>query len=94
MSVQKIEETHQPVVLLLIDINMPILNGMETVPKIKKLFTEFNNFMREGPSVSGRKNLVVRPPILYFSQFDRKTMYNFISKEENADFYLEKPVQD
>lgn len=49
MSAQKIDRTYQPVALLLIDINMPILNGMETVPKIKKLFTEFNNLMREGP---------------------------------------------
>ena len=49
MSTEKIDETCQPVALLLIDINMPILNGMETVPKIKKLFTELNNYMREGP---------------------------------------------
>ena len=49
MSTEKIDEICQPVALLLIDINMPILNGMETVPKIKKLFTELNNYMREGP---------------------------------------------
>ena len=52
----------QPVSLLLLDINMPVLNGYETLLRVKQTFSEFND--KQGPD--GPK--VVRPMICYMSQ--------------------------
>ena len=93
LSEKNLSSIQQPVSLVLIDINMPILSGLETVPIIKRQFAEFNDALKEGPLIGSARNFqIVRPPILYFSQHDRVSMSNFISKEEVSDFYLEKPV--
>ena len=35
---------------------------------------------------------VLRPVICYLSQYDRGTMMQFITEQEYADCYLEKPL--
>ena len=37
----------QPISLLLLDINMPILNGLETLVKVKSIFEEYNSTQSE-----------------------------------------------
>ena len=65
---------------MLLDINMPILNGLETLKKIKELF-ETND-----------EKKLMRPMICYLSQFDYANMKNFILPDEEPDCYLEKPL--
>lgn len=37
---------YQPISLLLLDINMPVLNGLQTLPLVKKRFAELNETMK------------------------------------------------
>ena len=71
----------QPISLILLDINMPILHGLETLPRVMHAFREINN-----------KLPVLRPLICYLSQYDG-TIKTFIKvEEEEADCFVEKPL--
>ena len=76
-----------PVTLLLIDINMPILTGIEALKLIKQNYDKINVSLAE----QNRPKLV-RPAICYYSQYNKRTMELFMKDDELADFYLEKPV--
>ena len=59
----------QPVCLLLIDINMPIMTGMEAIEIIKQKYERLNETRREQG-----KEQVARPAIFYYSQYSREQM--------------------
>ena len=63
---------------------MPILNGIDTLRMVKERFAEFNQ--------KNRQVVAIRPCICFLSQYDEQTMMQFISDEEQADFFLEKPL--
>ena len=69
------------------DINMPIMTGLEAVKLIKQKYEELNEFL-----VKQERPQLVRPALLYYSQYNRKNMEMFIANDELADYYLEKPV--
>ena len=79
----------QPVSLIFLDINMPIMTGLEAIKLIKQKYEEANLRVQSEKEDGWQ---IVRPVIFFFSQFDRKGFSSFISSEERADFYLEKPV--
>ena len=60
----------QPISLVLLDVNMPILNGMETLVKLIEMF---------GDNDAGR---ILRPLICYLSQYDESSMKMFLTKKE------------
>ena len=66
--------------LILLDINMPILNGLETLKLIKSRFE------------AREEQRLMRPMICYLSQLNYKPMSSFICQEEQPDCYLEKPL--
>ena len=37
----------QPITLILLDINMPVLDGFETLKRIKEIFTEHNEMLNK-----------------------------------------------
>ena len=76
----------QPVSLLLLDINMPVLNGHETLKKVKQLFKDFNE------SSGLNSPLVLRPMICYLSSTENDVMTQFLDEDEQAEIYLEKPL--
>ena len=83
----------QPVALLLLDINMPILGGMEALKIIKSKYQRMNSALDLGDT--GRQDgnpLLLRPVICYLSQYSQGTMMQFLTEEEHADCYLEKPL--
>ena len=57
----------QAVTLLLVDINMPIMTGMEAVRIIRQRYESFNQSRRE----QGKEE-VARPAMFYYSQCSRK----------------------
>ena len=69
-----------PVSLILLDINMPILNGLETLKQIKQRFAAYD------------ETKLMRPMICYLTQLDHKQMSKFICQDEQPDCYLEKPL--
>ena len=96
--------SRQPVSLLLLDINMPILTGLDVVAHVKEKFEQINQrnpllhdeeekqintFTAER---SSNKAKILRPFICYLSQLEFKVMRTFIKEEEKADYYLEKPL--
>ena len=89
-----VNPTLQPVALLLLDINMPIMTGMEVMLRLKKKYKEMNEKAKnvEGSDSSNSHIIVLKPFICYYSQYDRATMMNFMTEEEKADYYLEKPL--
>ena len=68
---------------------MPIMTGIEAIKIIKKLFSDYNS-----DQMSGKRAFLVRPVIIYFSQYNKHQMKNFITEEEQGDFFLEKPVPE
>ena len=61
-----VEQVSQPISLLLLDINMPVLNGYETLTKVKELYSKVNEI---DPS-----HKFLRPLICYLSQTDQAIM--------------------
>ena len=72
-------EKKQIVCLLIMDINLPNLSGNEVLVQIKKLF-------------EGRRHLL-RPLVCYLSKTAEAVMNQFLLPEEQADIYLEKPLE-
>ena len=74
---------------------MPILDGLSTLMAVKDKFRQFNlaqsHYHREVDS-QAKQDEVARPMICYLSQFNKNTMNSFITKEEEADCFLEKPI--
>lgn len=67
IDVRREEKTVQPVSLLLLDINMPILDGFETLKQVKQLITVFND--KNETSMSSPCTRVLRPLICYYTQY-------------------------
>ena len=87
----------QPVSLLLLDINMPILNGLQVLLKVKEKFELTEKKLAEIESTedqpaSTSKLRVVRPLIAYLSQNDYGQMKMFCQPDEQADVFLAKPL--
>ena len=83
-----------PVTLLLLDINMPILTGIEALVLIKNKYRIINEQYNQikGNKVGLDEVAVIRPLICYYSQYDRDTMPIAMTDDEMADLYLEKPL--
>ena len=60
----------QPVALVLLDISMPILSGLETLKQIKKNYGKYDEARLK------------RPLICYLSQLSYSPMINFIAEDE------------
>ena len=60
--------------LLLLDINMPILTGIEVMQKVEKLFESINTEHNKDILHGGDTQVVLRPMICYYSQHERYTM--------------------
>ena len=54
------------------------------------MFEQFNN----QEEVRNAEIHVVRPVIIFFSQYNKRSMNFFIREDEVADFYLEKPISE
>ena len=81
-------QNKQPVSLIILDINMPIMDGMETAKRIKQLYDEYNEMLAKA---SHCKHGLVRPFLCHLTQFD-KTFKTFIKPEETGDLFLNKPL--
>ena len=73
----------QPITILLLDINMPLVDGFETSVKVKQLFTQHNE---------KNKIKLLRPMICFLSQLDPESTTHIITKQEYAEIYFEKPI--
>ena len=83
----------QPVSLLLLDINMPLLDGFETLKAVKGLFDQLNERLRKEQQHEEKADIfVLRPTICFFSQFTRDKFIHFFTEDEQPEFYLEKPL--
>ena len=85
----------QPLTLLLLDINMPIMTGFDIVPLIKKRFRDVNTkrstLYHEG-KLRKEPTLILRPTICYLSQYEQSVMKCYIQDEEKAECFIEKPL--
>ena len=64
------EETIQPIPLVILDINMPILDGLQTAKKIKQMFIDLNDSIRrdlEESSEPKKPRTIVRPFICHLT---------------------------
>ena len=88
------EKPIQPVLLVILDINMPIMDGLEAAKLLKEKYEDFNKRVAEVNDLvipkEGRR-LFVRPMIVHLTQFDNY-FQQFIKEEEKADIYLQKPI--
>ena len=56
------------------------------------MYNRYNTELSVGDSGSANNLRLIRPVICFLSQYDRKSMINFITPSEKADCYLEKPL--
>ena len=80
-------QTHiQPVSLLILDVNMPILGGFETLKLVKQMFDTHNEFNQNSrpstESVAGQSKHVMRPLMCFFTQLDRNQFVHFFNDDE------------
>ena len=59
---------------------------------LKQNQARLNQHLIATPQVSSER-LISRPMICYYSQSDYNVMKEFISPQEKADYYLEKPLR-
>ena len=78
------ENVVQPISLLILDINMPELNGLECSRKIKQLYIDKNR--------QTQSKKLLRPCIIFMTQTPLTVMNAFMESDETPDLYLEKPV--
>ena len=78
---------------------MPNISGMEALKMIKQMYQEVNEELlnleqqeETKQNTTKRLRAVQRPLICYYSQYDSTQMQKFITDEERADYYLEKPI--
>ena len=75
---------------------MPVLDGFETLKKVKEIFdahnTRANDESSEHPHIEVSRPLALRPFICMFSQLDGRQFAPFLSRAEQPDFYLKKPI--
>ena len=79
--------------MLLLDIQMPIINGIQTMKLVKEKFARFNEEIKLN-QMTGKSadDVMLRPLICYLSHFDKESMFTQMTKEDQADCYLEKPL--
>ena len=95
-----IEYTLQPISLLLLDINMPLMNGFETLICVKEIFERHNKRLKDSLSGDEQNKLIdsrvesklMRPLIIFVSQLESSQFTHFFAADEKPDFYLEKPI--
>ena len=77
----------QPITLVFLDINMPVVDGLETAKQIKQKIDIYNKKVSE---VDGSSKLL-RPLLIHLTQYDN-SFKSFIKKDEEADLYFQKPI--
>ena len=91
---ESFERPIQPVLLCILDINMPILDGLQAAKQLKERYEDFNKKIVEANNLVIPKegsSLFVRPMIVHLTQFD-DSFQQLIKEEEKADIYLQKPI--
>ena len=73
----------QPVSLLILDINMPRVSGLECIKQVRKLY---------GGLQLERQQEVLRPFVVYMTETPQNIILQFVQEQEKPDLYLEKPV--
>ena len=81
-------QVQQPVSLLILDFKMPILDGVQTLVKVKEMFDKQNS--HEDPA----KPEVIRPAICILSQYQQTIVRQYTEAEEQAEIYFEKPLPE
>ena len=77
--------------VLMLDIVMPIIDGLEAVVQTKKLYKSFNEKACEKRNLDPQQHeLILLPFIILATQL--KYTNQFITVEEEADLYIEKPI--
>ena len=62
------------------------MTGIEAIKIIKKLFSDYNS-----DQMSGKRAFLVRPVIIFFSQYNKRQMSNFITQEQQWNKSLVAP---
>ena len=70
--------------LVILDVNMPIMHGLEASQKVKELYDAHNK---------RNETKIARPAIVIWSQHDLMSMKQFITDDEQADMYWQKPLK-
>ena len=87
LSLEEVDDI-QPVSLLLLDINMPIMHGLECSQKVNQMYREAN-----------QKRLVKnQPPLIspltcFMTQTPYQVLKTLIKDDEMTDLYFEKPMK-
>ena len=98
-------EPNQPCELLLLDMRMPMLNGLQVLMKVKEKFKEANlllsklmnqkstNSKDEGTDSGPPQEILVRPLIAYLSQLDQyKITQRYCEEYDMPEVFLSKPL--
>ena len=62
-----------PIALIILDINMPVIDGLEAAQLVKERFDDLNQRLIEKNNLltsSTHSRLVVRPMLVHLTQFD------------------------
>ena len=71
---------------------MPVLNGFETFHRVKEMFASHNQRLNAQMGDNENKTYILRPLVVFFSQLEKDQFKHFYATEEQADFFLQKPL--
>ena len=77
----------QPVSLLLLDINMPIMHGLECSKKVKQMYIEANQ-----ERLQKNQPPLISPLTCFMTQTPFEVLKTLIKDDEMTDLYFEKPM--
>ena len=78
----------QPVALLILDVNLPVITGLEVCSKVKEIYTRKQKELNEKSTDPIQLH---RPLIIFYSSLDYNGIEKFCFDHEKADLFVQKP---
>ena len=78
----------QPVALLILDVNLPVITGLDVCSKVKEIYTRKQKELND-KSIDPIQ--LHRPLIIFYSSLDYKNMEMLCYDHEKADLFVKKP---
>ena len=83
----------QPVKLMILDINMPHMDGLQTVKETRALYKEINERVCLANGLDPIYDQILYRPMLIYMSKHEENIQLFMEDQERADLFVNKPIE-